>query len=735
MADFTEFLSRAIQNVENARTMKGKKPPVRASKENLVALHQQVLLKHTKDNQTTGQLAIHQTITTLTYPPCTEPLSSLQRISLSDLVLETVHHGKFVLCKTFVEPDKAVGINTAVEDPEGNVDMLSLYNFAIDRDHSNAIPAGIVIAIKEPYYKITAGGGASLRCDHPTNIVHLDVEDPIVRQITWKSGTCNSADDKQKTLSSEEYKLEGNAFFKQGKYHNAITTYTRGVASNLSSSNVVTLRLNRAAALLKVERYEAALDDCRQVLECDVGNEKAIFRSAKAFYGLEEYEQALVKMQLYSKVAANKDEAHRELKNIRDRLFEKQRGIYDWNVMIAEAKKSATPRLDHASYVGPVRVANISNEKGRGLILTQNVCKGELLLCSKAFEICYPTETGTVIYINTETKLTDKGAQGMLASKIVQKLLNNPSLAKPFFDLYAGQHRLAKIPPTTSTPPVVDVFWVADICSMNSFEVTDSDLNPREDERNAFRYNHLTDSASGLFLMPSYINHTCLGNCIRSFVGDMMIVRALDDLPAGTELLMSYTDILLELEDRQSTIAKHGFTCDCKLCVLDRAESKDMRMRRQTAFQMFSSQTFTKFKNDPSGQLEERINETLSVINTIENTYEDSNRKEFQISLCLPLKVLGTMYVASGNTEKSIRTWKKILKIHEFGTKNAIWTVCLIPAIAELCLMYYMTAQTKLGQLLLEKLRAELTVTAAGDDRIFLVEHREVFERSCNFFP
>jgi hypothetical protein len=40
----------------------------------------------------------------------------------------------------------------------------------------------------------------------------------------------------------------------------------------------------------------------------------------------------------------------------------------------------------------------------------------------------------------------------------------------------------------------------------------------------------------GVSPLASYINHSCYSNVRRSFIGDMMIVRAIQDLFANTEL-------------------------------------------------------------------------------------------------------------------------------------------------------------------------------------------------------
>lgn len=703
---------------------KGKKPTMRPSKEMLLSHHRRDLLQ---SKSLLNQLIPHANIITLTYTPCTEPLTSLQRISFNELVLETVHRGKYVLFKTLAEAFKEVGVRTVVEDPEGNAEMFSIYNYALNKTPFDVLPTGVIIAVKEPYYKTSASGGAILRCDHPQNIIYLKINDPVVRQFEWKSGLPNAADGEE-ILSIESIRLQGNQFFKELKFYDAVTTYTRGLTSVSSNSDLTVLRLNRAAALLKLEYYEAALEDCRYVLELDGQNEKALYRAAKAFYGLEQYEQALVKMQLYAHATRNKVEAEYEIKIIRDRLKEEQHGIYDWNAMVHEANKSSTPRLNHATYIGPVRVANISNERGRGLILTKDVRKGELLLCSKAFEACYPSEAEPVTYINMETKRDDAPTQGMLTRKILHKLINNPSLVKSFFDLYAGKNRLNKIPSIVSTPPIVDIFWISDICSMNTFGRLNVDLIPSLQQKITAQSNQLTeDESCAVFLMPSYINHACLGNCVRSFIGDMMIVRALDDLTAGTELLMTYIDIFSDIDERQLTICKHQFICKCTLCELDETESRDIRNRRNTAFQMFQNEIFLKMTQGLVIHPQATVKVAEEIIDKIEKTYNETNRKELKIRMCPQLMFLAKLYTSIGNLDKSIQTCMKILKLHGYGTKKGTWTVCLFPAMTQLSLMYYSTRNTQMGHLWLEKLRAELSITATGDDRLFLQEYRVVF--------
>jgi len=75
------------------------------------------------------------------------------------------------------------------------------------------------------------------------------------------------------------------------------------------------------------------------------------------------------------------------------------------------------------------------------------------------------------------------------------------------------------------------------------------------------KYFHTT----GIWLLASKINHSCCNNCDRSFVGNLQIVRAAQDLPAGSELGFRYLDTDGVIGQKKLT-STWGFTCDYAIC-------------------------------------------------------------------------------------------------------------------------------------------------------------------------
>ncbi len=126
----------------------------------------------------------HQTFATTfigeAYPPCTNPISSLAPITLRELKLETHHRGRVLIVRTFGIPTRLSAIQSAIEDENKDVDHLAIQNLPLTAVTEKVLPSGAIVAIKEPYYKITADGGVMIRVDHPSDFLHLESGDALV---------------------------------------------------------------------------------------------------------------------------------------------------------------------------------------------------------------------------------------------------------------------------------------------------------------------------------------------------------------------------------------------------------------------------------------------------------------------------------------------------------------------------------------------------------------------------
>ncbi|KAI8893386.1 hypothetical protein BC833DRAFT_531828, partial [Globomyces pollinis-pini] len=74
---------------------------------------------------------------------------------------------------------RSIGVITIVMDQTGAVFMFSLYNYAknLDVKAEDVLQVGMVIIVKEPYCKLTKGGGFMIRCDSLSDIIVVHQHD------------------------------------------------------------------------------------------------------------------------------------------------------------------------------------------------------------------------------------------------------------------------------------------------------------------------------------------------------------------------------------------------------------------------------------------------------------------------------------------------------------------------------------------------------------------------------
>jgi tetratricopeptide (TPR) repeat protein len=104
----------------------------------------------------------------------------------------------------------------------------------------------------------------------------------------------------------EAKKAAGNRAHAEGDYHEAAVRYTEALAladsvpaaarplGSAMGATEVSVRANRAAAFLKLGRYDQALADCDVALGAQPDHSKAAFRRGLALQALERYEESII---------------------------------------------------------------------------------------------------------------------------------------------------------------------------------------------------------------------------------------------------------------------------------------------------------------------------------------------------------------------------------------------------------------------------------------------------------
>ncbi|KAF5541141.1 unc-45 like b [Fusarium napiforme] len=579
------------------------------------------------------------------YLPCTIPERDLKPISISEMRLETHHWGSKVLLHRLSSIDRHEAIMFIVEDQAGTAVLLKLYHQPLEKEIScnwTMLDYRVCI-VKNPFFQrvpdtITPNfcqipeSYYSLRVDHPGDIIPLHHGDGRIPEA-WK------VNPERDDMTSHGHRDHGNKAFRNKNWAEAHHSYSEALDVAETPQDKQLAHLNRSLTNLKLGRPAEALLDVTQAYDSKAPTEKALFRHATALYKLHRFEDCEgMLIDLLDKFPDSKA-AESTLLSVKTRLTEQHTGKYNFNKMyeIAKAAKGA-PLIDCATYSKPVEIRE-SPGRGHGLFTTKAVKAGDLLLVEKAFEYSFIDETRVMDkcthMVNFNTKRLTSGASAHLWPKVVQKLYHDPEALSAFNELHHGKYK-----PVTATEadgrPVVDAFLVEKILSLNSFGAPRSTRdfcgsnvwsgNPAPEACASTRERPLFTSV-GVWLLAARINHSCVGNCRRSFIGDMAILRAARDIPAGTELTIPYrpsTDSE-SYQDVQKGLAKWGFKCDCELCKDRLKTSEAVRVRRKELSKEFYVQL-------PSDQ-EFDLDKATKLLRVVEKTYSGKPAK--QIRWCI----------------------------------------------------------------------------------------------------
>lgn len=215
-------LGKQEQTLETAKKRKGERP--RDMKPRGLLIHEFMMLheslKFQKIHRSNGRHMTYTSWVAEPYPPSVAPLSTLQKLYINQMQLETHHRGSYALLRVATPPDVIVAVIMIVEDEKGNGVMLQLYQqedteYALAEDITQL---GGVCIVKEPYLKIMSNGEYGLRVDHVTDIVWLAQDDDRV-PLDWRARI--SEFDK----TAKEWKEEGNAALKARDLHKAVKWY------------------------------------------------------------------------------------------------------------------------------------------------------------------------------------------------------------------------------------------------------------------------------------------------------------------------------------------------------------------------------------------------------------------------------------------------------------------------------------------------------------------------------
>ncbi|KAH7026646.1 uncharacterized protein B0I36DRAFT_273719 [Microdochium trichocladiopsis] len=518
------------------------------------------------------------------YPPCVRPLNELEPMAIADMRLETHHRGERVTLRALTPPDRMTAVMAVVEDEWGTAVLLQSYYQADEAvvPADKVMQQGDIFILKEPFFKMATDGSYSLRVDHLGDLIRLaDDDQRVPSQWTKRQSTSLQR-------SSKDIRLQGNAAVQAMKWAEAHRLYTSAIKAAATPEDEQLAHLNRSLAHLRLGQPAKALMDAEQAENLECPTEKCLFRTARALYELQDYAKSLEILERLVALYPDSTGAKPEIQRVKIRLREQQTGAYSFRQMYKQAK-ATPPLIDCATFHAPVEIRS-SPGRGNGLFTTIPVSAGQLLVCEKAFGYSYAGKDrpGTMsLLINLSTKKAVMGGQVNLLTQVIQKMFNDPRARDLCHELHHGSFDIPQAAEVDGNP-VVDSFLVAQILSLNAFGAPRTSRDSLAQRSTGGKDNKVAQEGkfdiSGIWLLASRINHSCVGNCRRSFIGDMQIIRATRDLDAGTELLFGYRapQPLESYADVQKGLSSWGFTCGCELCLTRKSTTNEALARRKT---------------------------------------------------------------------------------------------------------------------------------------------------------
>ncbi|XP_008778342.2 methyltransferase FGSG_00040 [Phoenix dactylifera] len=341
---------------------------------------------------------------------------------------------------------------------------------------------------------------------------------------------------------------------------------------------------NRAEARSRLRDLSGALEDCDRVLEIDPTHLKAIICKGKILLDLDLYTQAsgCFQQAFVNQGTGNAEALRRLLGRCRRLEAQSRTGALDISDWLLNGFGGNPPEL--AEYVGPVEVRRSANG-GRGLFATKSVEAGTPLVITKAIVLGRgilpetaggPGENARMVmwkdFVDKILDATEKCSRTLYLIYTLSAGDEEGGPGIPVMGLFSPGAAKESFILENREPDVDRILKVLDVNCLTE---------------EAFSAKVLGKNSGycgvGLWILPSFVNHSCSPNARRLHIGDRVVVHASRDVKAGEEITFAYFDVFSPLSKRREMSKRWKFHCHCERCrfeekVLSAQELREMEM-------------------------------------------------------------------------------------------------------------------------------------------------------------
>jgi len=428
-----------------------------------------------------------------------------------------------------------------------------------------------------------------------------------------------------------------------------LCSYTEALEESTDDTFKAPIYTKRAGTNLLLGRYDSTKADSLASRTGTVSDWKAYYNAGRAAYGLCEYQESREYLSKAFELNPSGSGVKKEYERVLARLHEEETGEYDFKAMY----KRLSPQnvhLDNGSFTRRT-VVKQSPHHGRGIFAAEDIKAGEIVFVEKATLMPNQYEPAR--------------ASAALYAMTVRQLYDNPSLAKTVLQLHPGDYQRSGLEGTfVDGVSIVDVFLVEGLRTKNCFSLPLSTLDDTKLDSGSGK------QAKGLWIHASNMNHSCVANSMRSFLGDMLISRATRDIKIGEEIFQQYVPVksLVDIRNRQYS-ESWGFDCNCTLCTGERRGSDTMLAKRKEALK-----TVEKICNKKLPTKGIIPDSTIRTVDRLAKQLEELHEPEVYDALHLPRLTL--IYPCNWlvGAHRGRKNWAKVIKyglrvLRNFGFK------------------------------------------------------------------
>ena len=363
----------------------------------------------------------------------------------------------------------------------------------------------------------------------------------------------------------------GKRLFTEGRYLQAIVQYTCAIHAD---TNNAVFYSNRAQCYSKIGEFENALTDFKRATQLDPESFKYQYLVALTWSRIGNHNLSLDLLRKIKPKNSGDSQLVRKIIKEEENFTGNIKGKFDFIAM----RRNETKQNKIGEFIGPIQILP-SPKHGRGLFTTRRVKKGENLCVVKAIELldtnlsncgCDNCRKKTIKNAPLKESLFTKVVECARKSKLTTARLVSlcdTSIKKVNIGLYSScGHEFAKNFDTSLYPVDKLQTLVEDslYLELDHFDPGSYFLHFAKTFLPEVNF-RMVNFLAGVWLLPSFINHSCIPNAYKIYIGDLCIVRAIADIPVGKEVFTSYCRLSLF----PKVLGRHyflGFHCTCRLC-------------------------------------------------------------------------------------------------------------------------------------------------------------------------